>query len=224
MITKPLRVMIVDDHAVVRLGLQSLFRRHPGFEVVGEADSMAAAVELAAKASPDVVLMDVRLPDGSGSDACAKIRAANPETKVVMLTSYADDQAIFESILAGAAGYLLKEVQGQELLKAVRVVAEGGSLLDPHVTQKLLARFRQLADEYREEGLSVLSKQERNVLALIGEGMTNREIAEVLFLSEKTVRNYVTNILSKLHFSHRSQAAVFAAQNKLRFSKGKLLQ
>jgi len=212
----PVRILLVDDHEVVRMGLRSLLGRKTGFEVVGEASSMAEAVEEAARCWPDVVLMDVRLPDGSGVEACREIRAVRPETKVLMLTSYADDEALFASILAGASGYLLKQIRGQALVEAVETVTRGGSLLDPSVTDKVLERVRKMGTSAVDEQLAQLSVQEQRILTLIAEGKTNKEIARVVCLSEKTVKNYVSSILSKLNLGRRSAAAAYIAGKRTR--------
>ncbi len=209
--TKPIRLLLVDDHQVLRLGLRTLFSEADGFQVVGEAGTQAAAVTEAARLKPDVVLMDVRLPDGSGIEACRDIRAERPETRVLFLTSYADDDAVLATILAGADGFLLKEVGGEELLRAVKTVAGGRSILDPAVTQRVLARVRS-APPPPDERRNQLSPQEKRVLALVAEGKTNKEIAVALDLSEKTVGNYLGNIFQKLHVTRRAQAAVYYAQ------------
>jgi len=211
----PLRVLIVDDHEVVREGLRSLLNRRRGITVVGEAGSVAEAVEEAARLEPDVVIMDVRLPDGSGVEACREIRQSRPDAKVIMLTSYADDEAVFASILAGAAGYLLKQTRGQALAEAIEAVARGGSLLDPVVTQKVLERVRTLGSGGTDDVLASLSEQEQKILLLIADGKTNKEIAEEIFLSDKTVKNYVSSILSKLNLRRRSEAAAFIARRGL---------
>ena len=215
MTDKPLRVLIVDDHEVVREGLRSLLNRREAISVVGEAGTVAAAVEEAARLRPDVVIMDVRLPDGSGVEACREIRQENPDTKVIMLTSYADDEAVFASILAGAAGYLLKQTRGQALAEAIEAVSQGGSLLDPAVTQKVLERVRSLGGRRPDDSLASLSEQEQKILLLIAEGKTNKEIAEEIFLSDKTVKNYVSSILSKLNLRRRAEAAAFIARKGL---------
>ena len=206
---QPLKILIVDDHEVVRMGLRTLLGRHEAFKVVGEAGSMAEAIEMAARHAPDVVVMDIRLPDGSGVEACRAILAENPHAKILMLTSYSDEEAVLASILAGAAGYLLKEIRGKELIRAIETVAGGSSLLDPAVTQKVLERIRRTAAGSSDEKLSALSEQERRILALVAEGKTNREIAELVCLSDKTVKNYVSSILSKLGLHRRSQAAAY---------------
>jgi two-component system response regulator DevR len=216
----PVRVLIVDDHEVVREGLRSLLNRRQGISVVAEAGSVAEAIQEAASAEPDVVIMDVRLPDGSGVEACREIRQTRPEVKVIMLTSYADDEAVFASILAGAAGYLLKQTRGQALAEAIEAVALGGSLLDPAVTQKVLERVRSLGSGGPDDVLGSLSEQEQKILLLIAEGKTNKEIAEDIFLSDKTVKNYVSSILSKLNLRRRSEAAAFIARRRLGQSGG----
>jgi DNA-binding NarL/FixJ family response regulator len=204
------KIMLVDDHEVVRLGLRTLLERREGFSVVADAGSVAEAVAAAQQTHPDVIVMDVRLPDGTGVEACREIRSDRPETKVIMLTSYADDEAIYGSIMAGASGYLLKQTRGQSLAEAIERVAAGESLLDPGITDKVLARMRQLAAGETDE-LATLSPQERRILGLIAEGKTNKEIAEEVFLSDKTVKNYVSSILSKLNLRRRSEAAAFIA-------------
>jgi two-component system response regulator DevR len=215
MTDRPLRVLIVDDHEVVREGLRSILNRREGISVVGEAGTVGTAVEEAARLRPDVVIMDVRLPDGSGVEACREIRQENPDAKVIMLTSYADDEAVFASILAGAAGYLLKQTRGQALAEAIEAVAQGGSLLDPAVTQKVLERVRSLGGRRPDDSLASLSDQEQKILLLIAEGKTNKEIAEEIFLSDKTVKNYVSSILSKLNLRRRAEAAAFIARKGL---------
>jgi DNA-binding NarL/FixJ family response regulator len=210
------RVMLVDDHEVVREGLRTLIGRHKEMVVVGEAGTTAEAIETAAKAKPDVIVMDIRLPDGSGVEACRTIREARPETKVIMLTSYADDEALFASIVAGAAGYLLKQTRGQAVIDAISAVAQGRSLLDPDVTGKVLERVRKgRGDE--DPAFASLTDQERKVLEQLAEGKTNREIGEVLFLSEKTVKNYVSRILDKLGLARRAEAAAYMAKRRPRY-------
>jgi len=213
MTESPGRVLIVDDHEVVRLGLISLLQRR--FQVVGEAATVADAVRMARQVQPDVVIMDIRLPDGNGVEACREIRGERPETKVIMLTSYADDEAVYGSIMAGASGYLLKQTRGQNLAEAIERVARGESLLDPAVTDKVLERMRQMAKGESDE-LAQLSPQERKILLAIAEGKTNKEIAEEVFLSDKTVKNYVSSILSKLNLRRRSEAAAFIAERRAR--------
>jgi two-component system, NarL family, response regulator DevR len=207
--TDAIRLLMVDDHEVLRLGLRTLFSEAGGFEVVGEAGTMAGAISSARALEPDVVLMDVRLPDGSGVEACREIRTGHPQTRVLFLTSYADDDAVLATILAGAQGFLLKEVGSDELLRAVRAVANGQSILDPAVTQRVLTRVQTLSASSTEPNEEELSPQERRVLALVAEGKTNKEIAVALNLSEKTVGNYLSNVFQKLNITRRSQAAVY---------------
>jgi DNA-binding NarL/FixJ family response regulator len=208
------RIMIVDDHEVVREGLRALLNRRAGLSVVGEAGTVAQAVAEATKMQPDVIIMDVRLPDGSGIEACREIRQTRPETRVIMLTSYADEDAVFASILAGAAGYLLKQTRGSALAEAIESVVRGESLLDPVVTQKVLERVRMSGQRSADDPLAALTEQEHRILALIAEGKTNKEIADEVFLSDKTVKNYVSNILSKLNLRRRSEAAAFIARRE----------
>ena len=211
MASENLRVMIVDDHEVVREGLRSLLNRKPGMTVVAEAGSVAQAVERALKEQPDVVVMDVRLPDGSGVEACREIRQHLPETRMIMLTSYADDEAIIASIMAGASAYLLKQTRGQQLADAVQAVARGESLLDPKVTQRVLEQMRDMATGGNDKTPG-LTDNENKILLLIAEGKTNREIAAEVYLSDKTVKNYVSSILSKLNLRRRSEAAAYIAR------------
>lgn len=206
-------ILLVDDHEVVRMGLRTLLERRPGFSVVGEAGTVAEAISAASQTRPDVIVMDIRLPDGNGVEACREIRGELPETKVIMLTSYADDEAVYGSIMAGASGYLLKQARGQNLAEAIERVARGESLLDPSVTEKVLTRMRALASGKSDE-LASLTEQERKIVGLIAEGKTNKEIAAEVFLSDKTVKNYVSSILSKLNLRRRSEAAAFIAQRK----------
>jgi two-component system, NarL family, response regulator DevR len=206
-------VLLVDDHEVVRMGLRTLLEKRENLKIVGEAGSVAEAVSAAQQSRPDVIVMDIRLPDGNGVEACREIRDDLPDTKVIMLTSYADDEAVYGSIMAGASGYLLKQTRGQNLAEAIERVARGESLLDPSVTEKVLARMRALASGEGDE-LASLSSQEKKILALIAEGKTNKEIAEEVFLSDKTVKNYVSSILSKLNLRRRSEAAAFIAERR----------
>ena len=209
-----IRLLIVDDHEVVRQGLVALLDRRDGFEVVAEAGSVAEAVEQARKFQPDVVVMDVRLPDGSGIEACREIRAELPRTRVIMLTSYPDEEAVLSAIVAGAAGYLLKQIRARDLVAALEAVGRGESLLDPAVTEKVLERVRRISTGGQMDELAQLTAQEQKILALVAEGKTNKEIAGEIFLSDKTVKNYVSSILSKLNLERRAQAAAFVANRR----------
>ncbi len=209
------RILIADDHEVVRIGLASLLDRQPGFSVVGEARSGEEAVRLARRTHPDVVVMDIRMPDGSGIDACRTITGELPATPVVMLTSYADSDALFAAIDAGASGYVLKRVGSSELVDAVRTVAGGGSLLDPAVTRTVLDRLRNTSRLEEAGAFADLTEQERRVLAHLADGASNREIADRMGLAEKTVRNYVSNVLAKLALESRAQATGYAIRNRL---------
>ncbi|MBI3979196.1 MAG: response regulator transcription factor [Chloroflexi bacterium] len=207
MASSQVKLLIVDDHKVVRLGLATLFATVPHCSVVGEADSAAQAVAEADRCRPDVVILDVRLPDGSGVEACREIRSQRPETRVIMLTSYADEDAVIASILAGAAGYVLKQSNPERLVEAVRIATAGGSLLDPAITRPVLEWLRHLGSPATRTSVAGLAEQERRILPLIAEGKTNREIAAVLSLSEHTVKTYVSNILRKLHLARRTEVA-----------------
>ncbi len=218
--SKQIKILLVDDHEVVRMGLRTLLERRENIAVVGEAGTVEEAVAAAERTEPDVIVMDIRLPDGSGVDACREIRGQRPETKVIMLTSYADDEAIYGSIMAGAAGYLLKQTRGQDLASAIGRVTAGESLLDPGITEKVLKRMRDLAEGESDE-LAALTPQERKIIGLIAEGKTNKEIAEEVFLSDKTVKNYVSSILSKLNLRRRSEAAAFIAERRARSNDDK---
>jgi len=211
-----IRVMLVDDHEIVRQGLRTLLERREHLQVVAEAGSVAEAVEVGVRVRPDVIVMDVRLPDGTGIEACRDIRAECPDVRVLMLTSYADDEAVYASIIAGAAGYLLKQTRGRELVSAIERVAAGESLLDPEITAAVLTRMRDMAAGKHHDKLAELSDQERRILNLIAEGRTNREIAARVFLAEKTVKNYVSTILGKLGMERRAQAAAFLADQRAR--------
>lgn len=211
-----LRILLVDDHEVVRLGLKTLIDRHPGYEIVAEASSEHEAVEKANQYAPDIVLMDIRLAGGSGIEACEKITTDLPGTKVVMLTSYAEDDMLFSAIRAGAVGYVLKQVGGNEVIRAIEAAARGEATLDPTLTQRVFDEMRRSIKQEESAAFNGLSNQEMRVLELIAEGKTNREIAEVLFLSEGTVRNYVSTILSKLDVSNRAEAAAYAIQHHLK--------
>ncbi|HET6380337.1 MAG TPA: response regulator transcription factor [candidate division Zixibacteria bacterium] len=210
-----IRILIADDHEVVRLGLVSLLDRQAGFRVVGQASSGEEAVRLARALRPDVVVMDIRMPNGSGTEACRIITDELPNTPVVMLTSYADEDALFDAIAAGASGYVLKRIGSGELVDVVRTVAGGQSMLDPAVTAAVLQRLRRAAQAEEPDAFRDLTEQERRVLALVAEGRTNREIAAEMDLAEKTVRNYVSSILAKLNLSSRAQAAAFAIRHRL---------
>ena len=205
-----IRVFLMDDHEVVRRGLADLLGMESDMEVVGEAGSKADALHRIPAARPDVAVLDVRLPDGSGVEVCRDIRSQMPEVRCLMLTSYADDEALFDAIMAGASGYVLKEIRGNDLVEAIRQVAGGKSLLDPVATQRVLDRLRK--GEQHDSRLNGLSDQERRILELIGEGMTNRQIGESMHLAEKTVKNYVSSLLAKLGMERRTQAAAFAAR------------
>ncbi len=212
---RPLRLLVVDDHEIVRQGLVALLDRREGFEVVAQAGTVAEAIAESAKFQPDIVVMDVRLPDGTGIEACREIRAARPETRVIMLTSYPDEEAVLSAIIAGASGYLLKQIRGRDLVSALESVGRGESLLDPAVTERVLQRVRTAASGGAADELADLTSQERKILLLVAEGMTNKEIASDVFLSDKTVKNYVSSILSKLNLQRRTQAAAFVAKHHL---------
>jgi two-component system response regulator DevR len=211
--TPPLRVLLVDDHEVVRSGIKALLQATDDIVVTGEASSVREAIDEADRTRPDVVVMDVRLADGSGIEATREIRAKHPKTAVIMLTSFADDEALFASIMAGASGYVLKQVKGGELVRAIRTVGKGESLLDPAVTNAVLERLRKGKHLLKDEKLARLSPQEERILALVADGKTNREIGEELNLAEKTVKNYVSSILSKLEVARRAEAAAYLARH-----------
>ncbi|CAG0995027.1 MAG: response regulator transcription factor [Chloroflexi bacterium] len=213
---KKQRIILVDDHELVRIGLKSLLERHPQFDVVGEAGSAREALEQVESLKPDVVVMDIRLPGTSGIDACEQIVNQHPETKVLMLTSYAEDEMLFSAIRAGASGYVLKQIGSEDLIKAIESVGRGEALLDPAVTQRVFQEVRRAVKEEEASAFSHLSQQEKHVLLLVSEGKTNREIAKNLFLGEGTVRNYVSSILSKLSVNNRAEAAAYAVQHSLR--------
>ena len=209
------RILLVDDHEVVRLGLKALLERHPNFEVVGEAGTAREAVECVETLLPDVVVMDIRLPGGSGIEACEEIAEKYPQSKVIMLTSYAEDEMLFSAIRAGASGYVLKQIGGEDLVRAIEAVGRGEALLDPAVTQRIFQEVRKAAKEEEASAFSSLTQQEKHVLLLVSEGKTNREIAKALFLGEGTVRNYVSSILSKLGASNRAEAISMAIRYKI---------
>ena len=206
----PIRVFLLDDHEVVRRGIADLLSLESDLEVVGEAGTVEEANHRLPAVRADVAVLDVRLPDGSGVTVCRDIRSQMPETKVLMLTSYSDDEALFDAIMAGAAGYVLKDIRGTDLVEAVRAVAAGRSLLDPVATARVLERLRE-ADKH-DERMESLSDQERKILDFIGEGMTNRQIGEQMHLAEKTIKNYVSSLLGKLGMERRTQAAAYVAR------------
>ncbi len=203
------RVFLLDDHEVVRRGVRELLEAESDMDVVGEAGTAEEALSRIPAVAPEVAILDVRLPDGNGVEVCREIRSLHPEVACIMLTSYSDDEAVYSAIMAGASGYLLKQVRGTDLIEGVRRVARGESLLDPAVTARVLDRIR-----HREEAdeLAQLSNQEQTILELISEGLTNRQIGERMFLAEKTVKNYVSNMLGKLGMSRRAEAAAYAAR------------
>ncbi|HZD17892.1 MAG TPA: response regulator transcription factor [Actinomycetota bacterium] len=209
----PLRVLLVDDHEVVRSGVKALLQATDDIVVSAEAGTIREAVDEADRTRPDVVVMDVRLADGSGIEATREIRAKHPKTQVIMLTSFADDEALFASIMAGASGYVLKQVKGGELVRAIRTVGKGESLLDPAVTSAVLERLRRGKHLLKDEKLARLSPQEERILSLVADGKTNREIGDELNLAEKTVKNYVSSILSKLEVARRAEAAAYLARH-----------
>jgi two-component system, NarL family, response regulator DevR len=206
-----IRVFLLDDHEVVRRGLQDLLESDGDIKVVGESGSAAEAIRRIPALRPDVAVLDARLPDGSGIDVCREIRSLEPATAALILTSYDDDEALFAAIMAGASGYVLKQIRGTDLVDAVRRVAAGQSLLDPAVTAQVLERLRRGPEV--DDALAPLTERELRLLELIGEGLTNRQIAERMFLAEKTIKNYVSNLLSKLGLERRTQAAVFATKH-----------
>ena len=206
-----IRVFLLDDHEVVRMGLRELLQSEGDIEVVGDVGTASAALARIPALKPDVAILDARLPDGSGIEVCREIRSSLPSLRAIILTSYDDDEALFAAIMAGAAGYVLKQVSGNDLLEAVRHVAGGGSLLDPKVTERVMERLREGAPSEPEE-LRRLTPQERRILELVAEGLTNRQIGERLFLAEKTVKNYMSTVLAKLGLESRTQAAVLATR------------
>jgi len=210
------RILVVDDHEVVRLGLKTLLGQHSYFEVVAEAGSAKEALEKVEQYTPDVVLMDIRLPGASGIEACEQITKNHPDIKVIMLTSYAEDEMLFSAIRSGASGYVLKQIGADDLTKAIEAVGRGEGMLDPMVTQRVFQEVRRAVREEEASAFANLSQQEKHVLLLVSEGRTNREIAKTLFLGEGTVRNYVSSILSKLGVSNRAEAAAYAVEHSLR--------
>lgn len=210
-----LKILLVDDHEVVRLGLKALLSNYSNFEVVAEASNADEAVSRSMDYKPDVIVMDIRLPGKSGIDATREIMAAQPDTKIIILTSYAEDELLFDAIDAGAYGYVLKQIGSDDLVHALEAIGRGESLLDPAVTQKVFKRVREASRKATEEAFAILTDQEIRILALISKGKTNKDIASTIFLSEKTVRNYVSSILSKLSLKTRAEAAVYAVKNSI---------
>lgn len=210
--TEKLSVMLVDDHEVVRKGLRALIEAEEDMEVIAEASNGRQAVDVAKIKVPKVIVMDVRMPEGGGVEACREIRDQVPEAQVIMLTSFSDDEALFNSIMAGAAGFVLKQIRGGDLIEAIRVVGAGNSLLDPNVTKRVLERLKKAKFEEKDPKLARLSPQEERILDMIAEGSTNRQIGETIHLSEKTVKNYVSNILQKLEVARRAEAASYIAR------------
>ncbi len=217
MIEQQLRILLVDDHEIVRRGLKTVLEDNGDFVVIGEAGTVKQGVAEALRLKPDVIVMDLRLPDGSGVEACRQIRARAPGSKVVILTSYTDNDALYSAVMAGAAGYVLKDLDARQLRETLTTVAEGGSLLDPKMTTVVLERMRLGATRHpADDPFSTLTPQEDRILSLIGDGLTNREIAGQVNLSEKTVKNYVSHIYSKLHVERRSQATGLATERRIR--------
>ena len=211
-----IRIIIVDDHEIVRIGMRSLLEQYPQYEVVAEAGNAKEAVEQVLTFKPDIVLMDIRLPGKSGIDACEEIKQVLPDTKVIMLTSYAEDEMLFSAIKAGASGYVLKQIDSEGLIKSLEAVSRGEASLDPAVTQRVFQEVRKAVKEEEAASFVNLSQQEKMVLKLVSEGKTNREIAQALYLGEGTVRNYVSSILSKLGVSNRAEAAAYAVEHNLK--------
>jgi DNA-binding NarL/FixJ family response regulator len=213
----PLRIFLVDDHEVVRRGVRDMLEAEDDFEVVGEAGTVEEALNRIHAVEPDVAVLDVRLPDGSGVELCRELRSNHPSIACLMLTSFDDDEALFEAIVAGAAGYVLKQVKGNDIVNAVRKVGSGASLLDPAMTSRVMERLRSGSNE--DPRLAGLSGQERRILELLADGKSNRQIAAEMFLAEKTVKNYVSNLLSKMGMSRRTEAAVYAARHAERHQR-----
>ena len=205
-----IRVFLLDDHEIVRRGVRELLETEPDITVIGEAGTAASALARIPALMPDVAVLDVRLPDGDGVSVCRDIRSALPQVACLMLTSFGDDEALFDAIMAGAAGYVLKQIRGTDLVGAVRTIAAGRSLLDPEAASRVMQRMRDQA--VRSDPLAELTPQERRILELIGEGLTNRQIGERMYLAEKTVKNYVSALFAKLGMNRRTQAAAFAAK------------
>jgi two-component system, NarL family, response regulator DevR len=216
--SKPIRLLLVDDHEVVRAGLKMILSKREDFEIVGEAATKSDALFKAARLKPDVVLLDIRLPDGNGFEACRQIQSMNMDTRILLLTAFGDDETVFEGISAGADGYLLKEIDREKLFEAITSVAAGQSVIDPALTRRVLNRLRSRtsAEPPSEDKLAILSNQERRIVAFVSEGKTNKQIATEMGLSDKTVKNYLSNALDKLKLSRRSQAAAFFVQHSRR--------
>lgn len=210
------KIIIVDDHEVVRLGLRSLLDQYPQYEVISEASSANEVIQQVDNLDPDIILMDIRLPGKSGIEACEEIKKKKPDIKVLMLTSYAEDEMLFAAIKAGASGYVLKQINSEGLIQALEAVARGDASLDPAVTQRVFQEVRRAIKDEEEASFSSLSQQEKMVLKLVSEGNTNKKIARTLFLGEGTVRNYVSSILSKLDVSNRAEAAAYAVEHNLK--------
>lgn len=210
-----LRILLVDDHEVVRVGVRALIEHRPGMEVVGEATTVREAVSQAEQLAPDVVVLDIRLPGGDGLDACRQIKAQRPETRIIILTSFPDDEVLYDAIAAGADGYVLKQIGSDDLIHALERVGQGESLLDPSLTARVFAKVREARQQERAHAFADLTEQEMQILAHVAEGETNREIGAALQLSEKTVRNYISIILGKLNLASRAQAAAYAARNRI---------
>jgi DNA-binding NarL/FixJ family response regulator len=210
-----LRILLVDDHEVVRVGVRALIERQAGMEVVGEATTVREAVSQAKQLAPDVVVLDIRLPGGNGLDACRQIKALRPETRIIILTSFPDDEVLYNAIAAGADGYVLKQIGSDDLIHALERVGQGESLLDPSLTARVFAKVREARQQERAHAFADLTEQEMHILAHVAEGETNREIGAALQLSEKTVRNYISIILGKLNLASRAQAAAYAARNRI---------
>ena len=210
-----IRILLVDDHEIVRIGLRTLLSHYPHFEVVAEASNAQEAIEQALHHQPDIVVMDIRLPGKNGVEATREIVERQPQTKVIMLTSHADEEVLFDAISAGASGYVLKQIGSDDLVRALETVGRGESMLDPAITQKVFRRVRESARRAEDQCFVSLTEQELNILALLTKGWTNREISERVFLSEKTVRNYVSSILSKLGLSSRAEAAAYAVRHHI---------
>jgi DNA-binding NarL/FixJ family response regulator len=208
--SRPIGVFLLDDHEIVRMGVRDLLEAEPDIQVVGEAGTAAAALARIPALRPDVAILDMRLPDGDGVEVCREVRSAMPEVACLILTSFGDDEALFKAVMAGAAGYVLKQIRGTDLVNAVRTVAAGQSMLDPQAAGKLMARLRD--QPKKSDPLASLSPQERRILELIGEGLTNRQIGQRMYLAEKTVKNYVSGVFAKLGMERRTQAAAFAVR------------